>query len=204
MNAVTLLGTLKKSGLSNTETLVSFFTGFLKEQGVNNQVIKLVDHNILPGTYLNMGAGDAWPEIYEQIEAANIIIFATPIWWGNQSSELQRVIERLDEVHDQVLAGKPSPLEGKVAGVIITGDSDGSQHIIGNISNFINAIGMSIPPYCTLAVQMKEQAKGSDTTKEELLKKYENEYTKMSKTMANELVKVARINFLTNVNSERS
>ena len=44
----------------------------------------------------------------------------SPVWWGNQSSEIQRVIERLDELHDKVLEGEPSPLEGTVGGVVIS------------------------------------------------------------------------------------
>jgi hypothetical protein len=33
--------------------------------------------------------------IFEKILASDIIIFATPVWWGNQSSLIQKVIERI-------------------------------------------------------------------------------------------------------------
>ena len=82
--------------------------------------------------------------ILQKIKEAQIVIFSTPIWWNNHSSEMQKVIERLDHIHDGILKGNPSPMEGKAVGIIITGDSDGAQHIIGNISNFINAIGLGI------------------------------------------------------------
>ena len=189
MKAVILLGTLKKTGLSNTETLTEFFAGKLEQQGVTCEVIKLVDHSIFAGTYDHMGARDAWPEILEKILAARILLFATPIWWDNHSSEIQRVIERLDEVHDQILAGGTSRLANKVGGILITGDSDGAQHIIGNISNFLNAVGVLIPPYCSLSVLWQEQAKGVATTREALLQKYELEYSQTAETMIAHLLK---------------
>jgi hypothetical protein len=74
-------------------------------------------------------------------------------------------------LHDKVLAGEPSPLEGKVAGIVITGDSDGAEHVIANLCNFFNAVGLLIPPYATLSVLWERQAKGKNPTREELLKK---------------------------------
>jgi multimeric flavodoxin WrbA len=191
MKALILLATLKSSGLSNTETLVEFFMGKMKEAEVHCEVIKLVNENILPGTCSNMGAGDAWPAILEKIEAAEIIILATPIWWGNHSSALQKVIERLDEIHDEILAGKPSRLDNKVAGIIITGDSDGAEHVIGSISNFLNAVGVILPPYATLSVLWSGQKKNADTSREKLMEEYTKNYSKTAGEMVRQLVKFA-------------
>src|SRR5690606_7652527 len=130
MSALILLATLKKEGLSNTAVLSEFFAERLRKRKVECGIIRLVNEHILPGTYHNMGAGDAWPAILEKIVAARIVIFATPIWWGNHSSEMQKVIERLDNIHDEILAGQPSRLANKAGGIIISGDSDGAQHII--------------------------------------------------------------------------
>jgi multimeric flavodoxin WrbA len=192
MNAVILLGTLKVNGFSNTATLTEFFIEYLKKSAVQSEVIKLVDYNILPGTYTNMGEGDQWPAIFDKLVAADIIIFATPIWWGNHSSETQKVIERLDEVHDQIQSGNTSKLLKKAVGIIITGDSDGSQHIIGNISNFINALGMVIPPYCTLSVQLPQQKNAPEPPKHKLLQKYRQEYSKTAQTMVEQLVEFVK------------
>src|SRR3989338_3887735 len=161
MQAIVLLGTLKKEESSNTQVLCEFFAKKLAEKGIECEIVKLVDHAILPGTYSDMGREDEWPGILEKILASEIIIFATPIWWGNHSSEIQRVIERLDEMHDQILAGKPSPLAGKVGGILVTGDSDGAQHVIGNVGNFFNFVGILLPPYATLSVLWEGQAKGA-------------------------------------------
>ncbi|GAA4792733.1 hypothetical protein GCM10023231_21140 [Olivibacter ginsenosidimutans] len=193
MKALILLTTLKKDSRSNTETLVEFLIPYLKAEKIETEIVKTVVHTVLPGTYTNMGEEDEWPEIYKKLVAADMIIFATPIWWGTHSSETQKVIERLDEVHDIVMSGKASPLADKVVGIVITGDSDGSQHIIGTISNFINGIGMFVPPYGTLSVQAEEQAKESNTPKEDLMKKYEMEYADTAQTMAKQLARFASL-----------
>jgi len=191
MKATFLLGTLKKSGLSNTETLCEFLSRRMESQGIECDVIRLVDHHIPPGTHSNMGPDDEWPALLARLLSSEIVIFATPIWWDHQSSLIQRVIERLDEIHDKVLSGEPSPLEGKVAGIVITGDSDGAQHIIGNLCNFFNAIGLLIPPYATLSVLWERQAKSATPNKEELLKKYESDYASTADKMIRQLVRFA-------------
>jgi multimeric flavodoxin WrbA len=192
VNAILLLGTLKKSGLSNTETLCEFLSRRMEGHGIRSEILKLVDYRILPGTYSDMGTGDEWPGILEKILDSDIVILATPIWWDNASSLIQRVVERLDELHDMVLAGKPSPLDGKVGGIVITGDSDGAQHIIGNLGNFFNALGLLLPPYATISVLWERQAKGADPTKEELLRKYESDYAGTADRMIRQLLEQVR------------
>jgi multimeric flavodoxin WrbA len=187
MKAIILLATLKKSGLSNTATLCEFVAERMHNAGIDSETIRLVDYEIHAGTYSNMGAGDEWPPILKKVLASDIVIFATPVWWSNQSSLMQRVIERLDELHDYVLNGKPSGLEGKVAGILVTGDSDGSQHIIGNLCNFCIALGLLVPPYGTLTVLWDRQAKSEKPSKDELLRKYESDYGKTADKMIAQL-----------------
>ncbi|MHC2993678.1 flavodoxin [Pontibacter sp. HJ8] len=189
MKAIILLGTLKQEGLSNTEVLSEFLAAHFQKQQVDCSIIKLVDHRILAGTFSDMGQGDEWPEILQQLLSVDIIVLATPIWWNNQSSEIQRVIERLDELHDEVLADKKSRLEGKVAGIVITGDSDGAQHVIANLSNFFNAIGLALPPYATLSVLWEGQKKGAKTSRAELMKKYEEDYAETAEKMVRQMLR---------------
>jgi multimeric flavodoxin WrbA len=194
MKALILLGTLKKKGLSNTEILSEFLAQRFTLQKVDCEIVKLVNHTILPGTYLNMGGGDEWPQIIEKVLAADILIFATPIWWGNHSSEMQRVIERLDELHDEILAGQKSRLEGKAGGIVVTGDSDGAQHVIANVANFFNAIGIGLPPYASLTVLSEKLRKGADSSREEVLEVYEKDYLKTADKMVEQLVKYVKSN----------
>lgn len=189
MKALILLATLKKEEPSNTEALTEFLVNRLEKKGVACETIKLVNAHIFPGTYYNMGQGDAWPGIFDKLIAADILIFATPIWWGNHSSELQKVIERLDNVHDDIIAGNRSPLQDKVGGILITGDSDGAEHIIGNIANFLNSIGVLLPPYCTLSVLWEGQKKGAIRPKADLMVKYEAEYAQTADRMIVQLLR---------------
>ena len=63
MKAVILLCTLKKTGLSNTQTLSEFFTEILGKQNIETELIRLIDHQVHTGTYSDMGEGDEWPGI---------------------------------------------------------------------------------------------------------------------------------------------
>jgi multimeric flavodoxin WrbA len=172
--------------------LVEFLEPYLEKKNIEYEVIKLAKHNILPGTYTHMETKDDWPEIYEKITNAKILLFATPIWWNNHSSELQRCIERLDEVYDKILAGEKSPLEGKIGGVIVTGDSDGVEHITGNIANFFCSIGVTVPPYTSLGVIWEGHSKNSKKTKKQLLDYYKRTYAKDAQAMAESLAKAAK------------
>lgn len=157
LRAVFLLATLKhkRSGqeFSHTETLSEFVAESLRDNGVRSEIIRLADYEIPAGTRSNMGKGDEWPGILKKILAADIIVFATPIWWGNQSSLMQRTFERLDEIHNELLETGKSRLNNKVGGIVITGEEDGEQHITGNISNFLLNIGVTLPPHCGVSYQ---------------------------------------------------
>ena len=78
-------------------------------------------------------------------------------------------------------------LTNKVAGIIVTGDSDGAEHIIGNLTNFFIALGLTIPPFGTLTVLWSGFAKKSDKNKEEKLKYLEGNYTSTAKKAAQNL-----------------
>lgn len=188
MKTTILLGTLKKEGLSNTETLSEFFASIIRKHGSECEIVKLVDLNILPGTYTDMGPGDDWPAVLNKITSSDIIIFATPIWWGNHCSQIQQIIERLDQIHDDILAGKGSALDGKAGGILITGDSDGVQHITGNITNFFGAIGIKSPPYAALSVISDKHQKQARPTREQLMEEYEKQYTETAEKMAKQLI----------------
>lgn len=147
LKAVFLLGTLKKNHvLSHTNVLCQVVADTLKRQeNVASEIVRLRDYDIQPGTKTEID-NDDWPGIVEKMVAADIIIFATPIWWGIQSSLIQRAIERLDELNDELLDTGKSEFANKVGGIVITGAEDGAEHIIGNILNFMSWNGFSIPP----------------------------------------------------------
>lgn len=155
LRATFLLGTLKhkRSGgdFSHTEVLSELVVEQLREYNVACEIVRLSDYEIKPGVKSNMGAGDEWPGIQQKVLASDILVFATPIWWGNQSSLTQRAIERLDELHTELRETGKSRLTNKVGGIVITGEEDGEQHVTANISNFLISIGVTLPPQCAVS-----------------------------------------------------
>src|SRR3989344_3908769 len=110
LKAAFLLATLKPKGeFSHTEVLCELLTDELKARGVASEIIRLVDYDIKPGTKTHIG-NDDWPALLKKVLASDIVIFATPIWWGIQSSLMQRVIERMDELNDKLLETGESEL----------------------------------------------------------------------------------------------
>ena len=51
----------------------------------------------------------------------------------------------MDEIHDEIMNSGRSKMTNKVAGIVVTGDSDGAEHIIGNLANFLISLGFTIP-----------------------------------------------------------
>ena len=195
LKSIFLLGTLKASPeVSNTLILSEFLAKHLETYDTVSQIVRLADYNIKPGVYTHLDVNsDDWPVIFEKILAADIIIFATPVWWGIQSSLIQRAIERLDEIHDEIMESGRSKLTNKVAGIVVSGDSDGAEHIIGNLANFFAALGLTFPPFGSLTVLWPGFAKKSNKTKEEAWKYLEDTYTSTAKKAAQNLTIVANL-----------
>lgn len=162
----------------------------LQKLGCESEFVRLADFNIPVGLKSDMGPGDEWPTILPKITSADIIIFATPIWWGGHSSLMQRVIERMDALNDELVEKGSSGLLGKVGGMVITGAEDGAQNVIGNLSNFLIWNGMTLPPATSLSyLGDYEDTEGATVEK---LKK--QEYTvNMAKTMAQNIVHMAKL-----------
>ena len=110
--------------------------------------VRLADKNIPVGLGFNEGPGDEWPAIVEEIKKADVILFATPIWWGGRSSLMQRIIERMDAFDEEVIAGGRSALLNKVAGIVITGSEDGAQATLAGIMEVLTFMNFTLPPNC--------------------------------------------------------
>ena len=146
-----LNASLKHKGkLSNTGELSRLVIKFMKEENkeLEYEEIRLADVNIPPGTKFKESKTDKWPVIAEKMIASDIIIFATPIWWGARSSLMQRVIERMDSFDEQYIEKGRSVLMNKSAGVVITGSEDGAQATLGLILSVLTFMNFTIPPEC--------------------------------------------------------
>src|SRR5213594_3447572 len=91
LSAVYINCTLKRSReLSNTEGLAERSIRIMERTGVSVEVIRAVDHAIATGVYPDMTEHgwerDGWPQIFEQVMAADILVLLSPIWLGEKSS----------------------------------------------------------------------------------------------------------------------
>jgi multimeric flavodoxin WrbA len=148
LKAVFLNCTLKKSPrVSNTRALIDKVAGLMEEMDVESEIIRVIDYRIAFGVSSDEGEGDEWPEIYGKLKEADIIIVATPIWFGVRSSIVQMIIERLDGSYAE---GDPEtgqyPLYGKVAGTIVTGNEDGAHNAAATTLFNLSHMGCVVPP----------------------------------------------------------
>ena len=91
-------------------------------------------------------ATDAWPAIYEQVMAADILVIAGPIWLGDNSSVTKQVIERLYACSSLLNDAGQYAYYGRVGGCLITGNEDGVKHCAMNVLYSLQHLGYTIPP----------------------------------------------------------
>lgn len=146
MRALILSCTLKPSPqTSNTEALAQAMIRQFHHDGVETEMVRLVDLDIRPGVVSDAGEGDDWPQVRRKILAADVLVMATPTWLGQHSSVCQRALERMDALLSETQDdGRPVAFD-KTAGVIVTGNEDGAHHIIGCVSQALIDIGFTVP-----------------------------------------------------------
>ena len=89
---------------------------------------------------------DEWPKLWKVIEAADILVVATPIWLGEESSVCRVLIERLYGMSGMLNDEGQSLYYGKVGGAVITGNEDGIKHCAMSILYALQHLGYTIPP----------------------------------------------------------
>jgi len=146
LTAVALVGTLTPSPApSSSELLARQVLTALEPHGVTGSIVRLVDHDVRPGVQVDMGEGDAWPSIRDQVLAADILVLATPIWLGQPSSVTKRALERLDaELSEKDDQGRLLTY-GKVALVAVVGNEDGAHHVSAELFQALDDVGFTLP-----------------------------------------------------------
>ena len=143
--------TLKKSPeLTHTQGLMDVSIKIMEKEGVQVDQIRLVDHDVASGVYPDMREHgwktDEWPQLFEQIFDADILVIGTPIWLGEKSSVAQKLIERLYSMSGETNEKGQYLYYGKVGGCVITGNEDGVKHCAMGMLYALQHIGYSIAP----------------------------------------------------------
>lgn len=145
LKAVVLVGSLSPSpARSSSELLGTQVLDAMRPHGVTGTVIRLVDHDVRPGVEVDMGDGDAWPGIREQVLDADILVLATPIWMGQPSSVTKRALERLDAELSETDDEGRMLTYGKVAAVAVVGNEDGAHHTSAELFQALNDVGFTL------------------------------------------------------------
>lgn len=145
LHAIAFNCSLTRSGEpSSTRALLEDIGLALGAQGVPLDIVDAASHNILPGTGVDEGPGDAWPALRARVLAADIVIMGSPIWVGQQSSVSKRVLERLDAFLSEGDASGRMPSYGKVGAAAIVGNEDGAHHVGAEIYQALNDLGFSL------------------------------------------------------------
>ncbi|MDP5210339.1 MULTISPECIES: flavodoxin family protein [unclassified Microbulbifer] len=156
LNALFLNCTLKPTPeLSHTDGLINISREIMQRNGVHTQVLRPVDHDIASGVYPDMTEhgwrNDEWPQIYQQVEKADILVIGSPIWLGEKSSICTQTIERLYANSSDLNDQGQYAYYGRVGGCLITGNEDGAKHCAMNILYSLQHLGYVIPPQADAA-----------------------------------------------------
>jgi multimeric flavodoxin WrbA len=148
LKALALNCTLKRGEAdepSSTDKLIADLLAAFKPHGVRGTVVRVADHDVLPGVSSDEGEGDAWPEIRRAVLEADILILGTPIWLGQPSSIAKRVVERMDAFLSESDDCGRMPSAGKVALVAVVGNEDGAHHCHAALFQALNDVGFTVP-----------------------------------------------------------
>lgn len=192
LNVLALNGSLKhEPEISNTDEVTrEVIANMGTSCAINSEVIRLSDAHLPVGLGFREADNDDWPAMVEKIKAADVVIFATPVWWGGRSSLMQRVIERFDALDEEYHASGRSALYNKVAGIVVTGSEDGALSTMGSIMMVLTWMGFTLPPECA-AYWVGEVGFPPSDDREKRLR---NQATKnMAKNMARNLVYYAQL-----------
>ncbi len=143
--------TLKRSPeVSNTQGLIDISAAIMQKHGVSVTQIRSIDHDIAVGVYPDMREHgwdkDEWVDLWPGVFGSDILVLAGPIWLGDNSSEMKKIIERLYAHSGERNDDGQWAYYGRVGGCLITGNEDGIKHCAMNILYSLQHVGYVIPP----------------------------------------------------------
>jgi multimeric flavodoxin WrbA len=89
---------------------------------------------------------DEWPQLFQRVLDADILVLCGPIWLGDNISVMKQVIERLYACSSLLNEAGRYAYYGRVGGCLITGNEDGVKHCAMNVPYSLQHLGYTIPP----------------------------------------------------------
>ncbi len=147
VTALVLVCTLKATPAESSSNLLGTqILEALGEQGVEGEIVRVVDHDVRFGVSTDEGDDDGWPAIRTKMLDADILVISTPIWMGQPASVCKMVLERLDAELSETDDQGRLLTYGKVALVGVVGNEDGAHHVVAECLQALNDTGFSVAP----------------------------------------------------------
>jgi len=135
---------------SHTQLLMDKSSGIMQNQGVSVETLRAVDLDLAIGVWPDMtehgSDTDAWPEVFDKVLEADILVIGSPIWLGEKTSVCTHLIERLYGNSSLLNDNGQFAYYGRVGGCLITGNEDGIKHCSMSILYALQHLGFVIPP----------------------------------------------------------
>ena len=116
--------------------------------GATTSSVRLADIGVARGLQHDMGAGDGWPAVKAEVDAADVLVVVSPIWNGQPSSLFLQVGERLNAVLAESDEQQRTPLYGKVAVLGVVGNEDGAHNVGSSGMAMLADLGLTFAPAC--------------------------------------------------------
>ena len=145
----------KRARDSHTRRLMSRVAGVMDAEGVDVELIHMLDHQVGFGMLKDTtdrgpdvpgDERDDWPAIQVKIMAADIFVLGTPIWLGVKSSLATLAIERMYASSGDRNAKGQYLYYDKTGGCVVTGNEDGVKACSMEILYALSHIGYVVPP----------------------------------------------------------
>lgn len=135
---------------SHTRRLMSRVAGIMNTEGVDVELIHVLDHRVGFGMVKDtteIGDDvDEWPAIHAKVMDADMLVIGTPIWLGAKSSVATLVVERLYAYSSETNDQGQYLYYGKAGGCVVTGNEDGVKACAKETLYALSHIGYTIPP----------------------------------------------------------
>jgi multimeric flavodoxin WrbA len=130
---------------SSTQVLLDQLNAELARHGCETRTIRIADLNIKPGVTSDEGDGDEWPQVRKAILDSDILVLGSPIWLGQPSSLVKRVLERMDAFLGETDDEGRYVSYGMVGVAAVVGNEDGAHHVSAELFQAMNEVGFTIP-----------------------------------------------------------
>jgi multimeric flavodoxin WrbA len=135
---------------SHTQGLMDISMEMMRRVDVEVDCIRAIDYDIATGVWPDMTEHgwdkDDWPQFFEKVMEADILVLGMAIWLGEKTSIATQVIERLYGNSHLLNDDGQYAYYGRVGGCLVTGNEDGVKHCAMNTLYSLQHLGYVIPP----------------------------------------------------------